>query len=54
MAWDDLYDVFARSLAKRNIVDDETVHDANEAVLEKMGQALACPKELVPVQLSGK
>ncbi|KAJ9262166.1 hypothetical protein DTO212C5_8058 [Paecilomyces variotii] len=54
MAWDDLYDVFARSLAKRNIVDDETVHDADEAVLEKMGQALACPKELVPVQLSGK
>ncbi|KAJ9296294.1 hypothetical protein DTO271G3_5435 [Paecilomyces variotii] len=54
VAWDDLYNAFAKSLAKRNVVDDETVHDADEAVLEKMGQALACPKELVPVQLSGK
>ncbi|KAJ9326786.1 hypothetical protein DTO027B5_1018 [Paecilomyces variotii] len=54
VAWDDLYDVFAESLAKRNIVDDETVHNADEAVLEKTDQALACPKELVPVKLSGK
>ncbi|KAJ9407609.1 hypothetical protein DTO045G8_4621 [Paecilomyces variotii] len=54
VAGDDIYDAFAKSLAKRNVVDDETVHDADEALLKKMGQALACPKELVPVQLSGK
>ncbi|KAJ9290618.1 hypothetical protein DTO021C3_1883 [Paecilomyces variotii] len=49
VAWDDVYDAFAKSLAKRNVVDDETVHNADEAVLEETGQALACPKELVPV-----
>lgn len=54
MAWDDLYSAMAKGLAKRNAVDDETVKNADEAVIEKMGQAISCPKELVPVQLSGK
>ncbi|KAL1855448.1 hypothetical protein Plec18170_004168 [Paecilomyces lecythidis] len=54
VAWDDIYSAMAKSLAKRNVVDDETVHDADDTVLQKMGEALSCPKEFVPVQLSGK
>lgn len=54
VVWEDLYDVVAAALAKRKLVDDETVKSANDETLSAMGAALGCPKELVPLQLGGK
>ncbi|KAH7007205.1 hypothetical protein EDB80DRAFT_751878 [Ilyonectria destructans] len=53
VAWDDIYDAFAVSLAKRGIIEDSLVTLADDAALEKMGKGLGSPKELVPVQLGG-
>lgn len=54
VAWDDIYDAFAVSLAKRGIIEDSLVTLADDAVLEKMAKGLGSPKEFVPVQLGGK
>ncbi|KAF7553409.1 hypothetical protein G7Z17_g3644 [Cylindrodendrum hubeiense] len=54
VAWDDLYDAFAQSLAKRGIVEDSQVTLADDAALEKMAKGLSCPKEFVRVQIGGK
>jgi hypothetical protein len=54
VAWRDLYAAMAESLARRHAVDDNTVETADEAVLNKMGQALGCPKEFVRLQLGGR
>lgn len=53
VAWLDLYEALAASLAKRGLVDDPTVEQASEEVLEKMGAALGYPKEFVPFSLGG-
>jgi acetyl-CoA acetyltransferase len=54
IAWHDLYAAMAKALAKRNVVDDETVRIADDDILGKMGEALRCPKEMVPLQLGGR
>ncbi|KAK8119760.1 uncharacterized protein PG998_004386 [Apiospora kogelbergensis] len=55
VAWDDLYAAMAAALAKRGdgFVDDARVETADRAALEKMGEALGCPADIVPVQLGG-
>lgn len=53
MVWDDVYSAIAASLHARGVIDTAEVSAANEEDLEKMAQALQCPKELVPLQLSG-
>lgn len=54
VAWLDLYAAFADALAKRGVIGDGTVEPATDKVLNDMGVALGCPKELVPMQLGGK
>lgn len=54
VAWDDLYSAMAAALFGRGIIEDESVKTADEAALKKMGEALGCPPQLVPVQLGGK
>ena len=54
VAWEDIYAAMAASMAKRHIVGDNSVIPASDPILEKMGLALGCPKEFVPVQLGGK
>ncbi|KAE8352397.1 hypothetical protein BDV28DRAFT_149064 [Aspergillus coremiiformis] len=43
----------AEALAKRTVVDDETVVLADDAALEEIGKALDSPKASVHVQLGG-
>ncbi|KAF7349668.1 putative nad dependent epimerase dehydratase family protein [Mycena sanguinolenta] len=58
IVWEKPYMAMAAALAKRNVVGDTTVVPAlgNEdlQIVERMGAALGCPKEFVPVQLRGK
>ncbi|KAK7957784.1 NAD(P)-binding protein [Apiospora saccharicola] len=56
VAWDDLYAAMAAALAKRdgNVIDDTRIEMADRAALEKMGEAIGCPPEFVPVHLGGK
>ncbi|KAM5349519.1 hypothetical protein ACJ41O_006024 [Fusarium nematophilum] len=54
LLWDDIYSAFAKALARWGLVDDDSVEDASDATLEKMGLALGCPKEFVTAQLGGK
>ena len=54
VAWYDMYAAMAKALANRGIIDSLEVKKADEAALDKMAQALSCPKELVAVQLGGK
>lgn len=53
IAWSDLYKQIAKALAKRGIVKDDTLHDANSESLEEAAKALGCPKEFVPVEMGG-
>ena len=53
IAWSDLYKQIAKALAKRGIVQDDTLHDANSESLEEAAKALGCPKEFVPVEMGG-
>ncbi|KAJ4325896.1 hypothetical protein N0V84_003282 [Fusarium piperis] len=54
VAWDEIYSQFAKALAKRGLVDDETVQDADEEALDGMATSLNCSKDFVAVQLGGK
>ncbi|KAI4953629.1 hypothetical protein J4E91_002477 [Alternaria rosae] len=54
VAWCDIYTAMAKALAKRGVIDSPEVKKADDAALDKMAQALSCPKELVAVQLGGK
>ncbi|KAK7397880.1 hypothetical protein QQX98_012748 [Neonectria punicea] len=54
VAWDDLYEAMAKSLAKRGIIEDPKVGLADDAALTKMATGLKSPKDLVRVQLGGK
>ena len=53
IAWEDLYSSIAIALAKRGQVVDSKVEQASSQALAAMGAALGCPKEVVPLQLSG-
>ncbi|UPL00349.1 hypothetical protein LCI18_011283 [Fusarium solani-melongenae] len=54
VTWDDIYSRFAKVLAKRGLVDDETVQDADDEALDGMATALSCSRDFVAVQLGGK
>jgi hypothetical protein len=54
VAWSDIYSAMAKALAKRDVIETADVNRADDAALEKMAQALECPKELVAVQIGGK
>ncbi|KAI0020768.1 hypothetical protein F4780DRAFT_346588 [Xylariomycetidae sp. FL0641] len=54
VAWDDIYEAIAKAMAKRNVVDDATVIDADDQTMERMGTALGCSKEMVPVMVGGR
>ncbi|KAK2685259.1 hypothetical protein QWA68_015646 [Fusarium oxysporum] len=51
--WNDIYNVFAKALAQRGVIDDATVQDADDEILQKMADALNCPKDFVAPQLGG-
>lgn len=52
--WNDIYRAFAVALAKRCIVDDDLVEQANDEALTQMSEALGVPASLVAVLLGGK
>ncbi|KAF2718913.1 NAD(P)-binding protein [Polychaeton citri CBS 116435] len=54
VAWDDLYSALARALAKRGVIDDTEVLQADDKALQGMADALGCGKEFVGVQLAGR
>ncbi|KAJ6467825.1 hypothetical protein C8R45DRAFT_1063968 [Mycena sanguinolenta] len=57
IVWEELYVAMEVALAKRNVVGDAAVvpvlGNEDSQILERMGAALGCPKEFVPVQLGG-
>lgn len=53
IAWSDLYKQMAKALAKRGVVQDDTLHAASVESLEEAAKALGCPKEFVPVETGG-
>lgn len=53
VAWADLYAAMAASLAKRGVIDSNSVVPASDQALGDMAAALGCPKELVALQLGG-
>ncbi|KAF1831327.1 NAD(P)-binding protein [Decorospora gaudefroyi] len=54
IAWYDLYSAVAKALTQRGVLDSAEVQKADNAALEKMAEALGCPKQMVAVQLGGK
>jgi hypothetical protein len=53
VAWNDIYTAMAKALVQQKVVDSSEVKKADEADVEKIGQALGCPKALVAVQIGG-
>ncbi|RYP62709.1 hypothetical protein DL771_009600 [Monosporascus sp. 5C6A] len=51
VALGDLYSAMAKSLAKRNVIKDDSVALADDEALEKKASALGVPKDLVPLDL---
>ena len=54
IAWNDLYSAMAKRMADLNVISTEAVEDADDTILERMGQALGCPKDYVSLQLGGE
>lgn len=54
IAWSDVYAAFAESLAKRDVVDDAMVVQADDSSLAQMGKALGVKPSEVQVLLGGK
>lgn len=52
MAWDDIYATMEKALKKRGVVDDGILK-ADEEVMQRIGDALGCAREFVPVQIGG-
>jgi hypothetical protein len=48
-----MYKQVAKALAKRGVVEDDTLHNASSESLEEAAKALGCPKEFVPVEMGG-
>lgn len=53
VGWEEIYEAVGMAMRKRGEADDETVGEADEGVLEKMGEALGCPADFVSVQVGG-
>lgn len=53
VAWVDLYAAMAKGLAKRGIIDHDTVRQASDQELGEMATALGIPKDFVSLQLGG-
>ncbi|KAI8623993.1 NAD(P)-binding protein [Xylariaceae sp. FL1651] len=54
VAWDDLYTAMAKGLAKRNVINEETLIRADDQALEGMAKGLEIPTSLVSVMVGGK
>jgi hypothetical protein len=54
VAWIDIYTAIAKALAERKVIESSEIKQAHGSTLDKIGQALNCPKDLVPVQIGGK
>lgn len=54
VAWDDIYASFAKALAKRDIVDNDTVVMVDDSAFEKVEAALGWTKEITRLQLGGR
>ena len=53
VAWADLYAAIARALARRRVIEEDTVEPATDDAVGMMAAGLGCPKGLVPLQLGG-
>ncbi|KAK6443063.1 hypothetical protein LTR95_000778 [Oleoguttula sp. CCFEE 5521] len=53
LPWVDIYAAMAKALAKRGVVDSPEVGDVSDDALEKVAQAMKCPKVFVPVSMGG-
>lgn len=53
IAWTDLYKQMAKALAKRGVIENDTVHQVSDESLEEAAKALGCTKGIVPVQMGG-
>ncbi|PYI36100.1 hypothetical protein BP00DRAFT_442108 [Aspergillus indologenus CBS 114.80] len=53
VAWRDVYEAMAAALAKRGVIDDATVVQADDAALEKMASALGTYKSFVGARSGG-
>lgn len=53
VAWDDIYAAIGKALKNKDVVTSDGVKEADATVMQKMGDALGCAKEFVPVQLGG-
>lgn len=54
VAWADLYSAMATAMKKRGVIADAEVRAADDEALEKMGNALNVPADLVGLQLGGQ
>ncbi|KAE8377600.1 hypothetical protein BDV26DRAFT_281763 [Aspergillus bertholletiae] len=54
VAWKDIYSAFAEALAKRSVVGDNKVEEADEAALGRMAEGLGVDPSIVPFQVGGK
>jgi hypothetical protein len=54
MRWNDVYKAFAEALAIREIVDNAKVEQADDTVLERIGEVLGVSPSSVPVLIGGK
>jgi nucleoside-diphosphate-sugar epimerase len=53
VVWDDLYAAIGQSMKKRGIVDDASVGEVDEEVLQEMAAALNCTKDYVTMMVGG-
>lgn len=53
VAWDDIYQAFAKALAKRGVIETDEVELADESGLEKMAKGLDLRNGTVAIQLGG-
>jgi nucleoside-diphosphate-sugar epimerase len=54
VAWDDFYAAVGKAMMERGAVDYAGVEEADEEVLQRMGDALGCPKDFVWIMVGGK
>ncbi|KAI1761319.1 hypothetical protein GGR53DRAFT_506140 [Hypoxylon sp. FL1150] len=48
VSWNDLYAAMATALAKRNVIEDDSVVAASDENIEEMAKALKCPQQFLP------
>ncbi len=54
LAWNDIYKVMAKALAKRNVIASAEVERADDAAMEKLAQAFGGSKDMAVVQIGGE